>query len=484
MIWLVLRVVVFVGIIGAAAIGGAYLIDSRGQVAITWQGVEYPPLSNFEFLALIIIAMAALYLLYKLIGLALATLRFLLGDETALTRYWTRAKQRRGFEAVSRGMVSLAEGDVRAAEGHARKASRLLPDGDLTKLLNAQLAEAQGNSARAKKHYRLLAKEPQTAMLGVKGLLAQAVLHGETERALKFAEHAFAMRPGNSGIQQTLFDLQVKTGAWLGARRTIVAMLRAKTLPKDVATRRQAVIDLEIARAALAAGDGAGALKAATLALSEAPGLAPAAVFAARLHTADGAASRAARVLTEAWRHGPQPEIAHAFAEIGPDETPDARRKRFRALIGANPQHEESALLSAELAIADNDWRGARKAMGDLATTHPTHRSLAIMAAVEKGEGAAEAVVRGYLARAVTAPRGAHWICDRCGTAPGNWSAVCPSCGGFDTLAWRTPSDAPETLDAAMMPLMIDSETDKAEEDRLDAEAAEEALRESAEARA
>lgn len=483
MIWLVLRVVVLVGIVAAAAVGGAFLVDSRGQIAITWQGVEYPPLSHFEFLALVIVAMVALYLLYKLIGLAVATLRFVLGDETAITRYWTRAKERRGFQAISRGMVALAEGDLRAAEGHAQKAARLMPAGELTNLLNAQLAEAQGNTARAKKYYRLLAKEPPTAMLGVKGLLAQAVANGETARALKFAEHAFTMRPGNSGIQQTLFELQVKGGDWMGARRTIVAMLRSKTLPKDVAIRREAVIDLEIARAAQAAGDAQAALKAATLAVSEAPGLAPAAVFAARLHIGEGAMSRAARLLTEAWRQSPQPEIAQAFAEIVPDETPQARRKRFRALIGANPQHEESALTSAELAIADNDWHGARKAMGDLASTHPTHRSLAIMAAIEKGEGAAETVVRGYLARAITAPRGAHWHCDRCGTAPGQWSAVCASCGGFDTLAWRMPSDEPEKLDAAMLPVLIDAAGEAAEDDRLDTEAAEEAVREAAEAR-
>ena len=52
--------------------------------------------------------------------------------------------------------------------------------------------------------------------------------------------------------------------------------------------------------------------------------------------------------------------------------------------------------------------------MGDLAETHPTARTLAIMAAIERGQGADDAVVKGWLARALTAPRGPQWVCDNC----------------------------------------------------------------------
>ncbi|PJN92361.1 hypothetical protein CNY89_30355, partial [Amaricoccus sp. HAR-UPW-R2A-40] len=37
------------------------------------------------------------------------------------------------------------------------------------------------------------------------------------------------------------------------------------------------------------------------------------------------------------------------------------------------------------LALADEDFPAARKALGDLAETQPTARSLAIMAALERG---------------------------------------------------------------------------------------------------
>jgi HemY protein len=478
MIWLVLRVVIFVGVVALVAALASLLVDTSGRVAITWGAYEYPPLSLVEFTLLTVLAMGVLFAVYKLAGLLVAVLRFALGDETALTRYWARAKERKGLEALSKGMVALAEGDAKTAAGHARRATRLLGHRELTDLLNAQIAEALGDVADAKRHYRALAKEPATAMVGVKGLLNQAVKRGETDRALKFAEHAFAMRPKDVEVQQTLLDLQVKGGNWEGALRTLAALVKGKALPKDVADRRQAVVNLERARAAKAAGDTRRAIEAADAAVKTAPGLSPAAVFAARLHIAHGDIGRAGKMLKEAWRQAPQPEIALAFAEISANESPSERRRRFRDLIGANADHEETQFLRAELAIADADWREARKALGDLPSVKPTHRSLALMAAVEKGEGASEAVVRGYLARAVSAPRGAHWKCERCGAAPGGWSAVCASCGGFDTLAWRETAEAADDMADAMLPLILDE--DREEEDRLDAEAAEEAVRESA----
>ena len=122
-----------------------------------------------------------------------------------------------------------------------------------------------------------------------------------------------------------------------------------------------------------------------------------------------------------------------------PNETPEARRKRFDSLdIHAAPAHPESRLLSAELALAAEDFPAARKALGDLAETDPTTRSLALMAAIERGQGAPDAVVRGWLARALDASRGPQWICDKCNQVHTAWVPVCENCGAFDTLDWKT----------------------------------------------
>ena len=97
----------------------------------------------------------------------------------------------------------------------------------------------------------------------------------------------------------------------------------------------------------------------------------------------------------------PHPEIAAAFADIEPEETPVQRLKRFAALTSQHGDSDQTKLLLAELNIAAEDYPAARRALGDLPTARPTQRALAIMAAVERGEGSDEAVVRGWLSPAV-----------------------------------------------------------------------------------
>jgi HemY protein len=161
-------------------------------------------------------------------------------------------------------------------------------------------------------------------------------------------------------------------------------------------------------------------------------------------------------VLRDAWSEAPHPELAEAWAAFEPAESPAERRRRFRDLIGSNADHLESRLLDAELALADGDLPAARRALGTLPSDEPNQRTLALMGAVERAAGSADAVVRGYLAKAVSAPRGPHWHCDRCGATPVGWTAVCPSCGGFDTLGWRARGEA--TGDGtAMLPLLMDA---------------------------
>src|SRR5690606_3968917 len=196
------------------------------------------------------------------------------------------------------------------------------------------------------------------------------------------------------------------------------------------------------------------------------PDLIPAAVLAARSYIAQNDARNASRVLQKTWSVRPHPSVAATYAEIAPDEKPAARLRRFEDLMRQNPDHEETKLLRAELLLAVEDFPGARRALGDLAEKHPTVRSLSILAAVERGEGSDDAVVRGILARALVASRGPQWVCDKCHNVMADWSPTCDSCGGFDTLTWREPEtpawSAPVPNGVEMLPLLVGSKPEGA----------------------
>jgi HemY protein len=182
-------------------------------------------------------------------------------------------------------------------------------------------------------------------------------------------------------------------------------------------------------------------------------------VMAARSYAEAGDRKSAARVLRKAWESKPHPDLAAAFAALEPDETPEQRLVRFQALTRRHVDDPETRLLTAELSIATGDFPSARRAVADLVETDPTARSLAVMAAIERGQGADDAVVRGWLARALTAPRGPQWVCDTCQHVASDWGPVCASCGGFDTLSWRRSDTAPASLPGAaeMLPVIVGS---------------------------
>jgi HemY protein len=121
------------------------------------------------------------------------------------------------------------------------------------------------------------------------------------------------------------------------------------------------------------------------------------------------------------------------------------------------PDHPETRMLHAELLIAAEDFPAARRALGTLVDATPGARVLTIMAAIERGEGSSDAVVRGWLTKALVAPRGPQWVCDKCQNIHGQWAAICDNCGAFDTLSWREPPQGagPSPTQTEMLPLIV-----------------------------
>ncbi|TPE49385.1 heme biosynthesis protein HemY [Amaricoccus solimangrovi] len=456
MLWSLIKVIVFVAIAVALAYGASYLLATPGEVRFAFGNYEVL-LSPIGFVIALGVVLLGAYILMKLIGLIVATLRFLLGDETALSRHFARGRQRRGLDALGEAMTALASDDARRAMKYSAKAERLLARPDITRPMIARSAELGGDTAKARTYYKAMLEDPRSRFAAVQGLMRQQLDEGDTATALELAKKAFALRPDSPAILRQLFELQSQREDWAGARATLTAATQAKLLPRDVALRRDAVLSLADARASIAKGDTTRGGEAALQANKLAPTLVPAAALAAGVHVERGAKRKAVKTLTTAWSANPHPDLAAAFAGIEPTETPAQRRKRFETLIAARPDHAESHLLKAELALADEDFPAARKAMGTLAETDPTTRSLAIMAAVERGTGAPDAVVSGWLTKALSASRGPQWTCEKCNHVHTHWMPICENCGAFDTLAWKSalhPEDS-SLAQSAMLPLII-----------------------------
>ncbi|MEP5029052.1 MAG: tetratricopeptide repeat protein, partial [Marinomonas sp.] len=271
------------------------------------------------------------------------------------------------------------------------------------------------------------------------------------------AEKAFALKPKHEETGDVLLRLQAEKEDWSGARNTLSAKLRNGQLPRDVHKRRDAVLALSEAQDILGDENSIEKRETAIEANRLSPDLIPAAVMAAQSYIEQGKPRYATRVLKKAWEARPHPDLAAAFAEIAADETPTARLKRFTGLTRIKPDHPETKMLLAELNIANEDFPAARRALGDLVETDPDARSVTLMAAIERGEGATDTVVKGWLARAIEVPRGPQWICNSCQHIHNEWKPICENCSSFDTLEWKRPPHAEMAMPAGMqmLPLIV-----------------------------
>ncbi|WP_378942034.1 heme biosynthesis protein HemY [Paracoccus sp. R86501] len=463
-----LKILFFFAVVLALALGAVHLSETAQMLRIQYGGTEIA-LTPVKAVVALIVLMVLAWIVFKLLGLLLASLRFLAGDETAVNRYFARSRQRKGYDAFSEGMLAVASGEGKLAQDKAAKAAKYLDQPHMTNLLAAQAAETAGNSRRAEAVYKQLLEDDRTRFVGIRGLMRQKLAEGDTAKALMLAQKAYALKPRHKETQDTLLELQTREHDWKGARATLKDKRNQGDLPKNVALRRDAVLALQQASDVLAEGNSISAREAAISAAKASPDLIPAAVLAARSYTAQKDFRSASRILEKTWSVRPHPDLAKAYAEIVPDESASARLRRFDALMRKNADHEETRLLKAELLLAAEDFPGARRALGDLAEKHPTVRTLSIMAAVERGEGADDSVVRGWLTRALTASRGPQWVCDTCHNVMHDWAPVCDSCSGFDTLTWREPEGSRSTAStsptgAEMLPLLVGSPRDRVED--------------------
>jgi HemY protein len=462
MLWSLVKIVLFVCVVAAAALGAGFLLETDGGMRIEVAGSEYT-LGPLQSVVALILLVVAVWLFLKLLDISVAVWKFLNGDETALSRYFERNRQTKGYDALAEGMMALASGEGRTAMAKAAKAEKYLNKPELTNLLTAQAAELAGDRKKAEETYRKLVTDDATRFVGVRGIMKQKLADGDTETALKLAEKAFALKPKHEDTQDVLLKLQAQSEDWSGARETLNAKLKHGSLPRDVHKRRDAVLALSEARKIFDGDQTIEAREAAIEANRLSPDLIPAAVMAANSYTEQGQKKYASRVIKKAWDVLPHPDLAAAYAAIEPDEEAKARLKRFTALVKGQAKHPESIMLLTELHMANEDFPEARRALGDLFETDPTARSATLMAAIERGEGAEDNVVRGWLTRALSLPRGPQWICDTCQHIHSEWGPTCDNCESFDTLAWKTPPQSEVTLPSGleMLPLIVGPEDEE-----------------------
>jgi len=311
-------------------------------------------------------------------------------------------------------------------------------------------------------------ERPEMAFLGLRGLLNQALRAGDPGTALRLTERAATLRPDTTWAVENLFELEAREGRWDAALETLAQAVKRRIIPRERARHRRGVILYELSLAALAGGERARGRNLAAQAQALTPDLAPSAAHHARLLLEDDRTGPAAKAIERAWRTIPHPDLAQVYGAIHDGATPLDKFKSFERLASQNPDARESHLIVAEAALDAQLWGEARRhleralsapappfiarvpnrapfagppaADENPSLAGPTPRLCLMMARLEEAEHGVGPGSREWLDRAVTAMPDPRYICAACGGESLEWRSLCPHCGSFDTLAWRTPA--------------------------------------------
>jgi HemY protein len=419
-----IRVALFLFVIGVLALGVAWLAERPGDVVITWQGLRIET-SLMVLGGAVVAAMAVLALLWS-------TMRALLGSPFMLRRRLQRRRGERAYEAISRGLVAVGAGDLAAVRRHSAEVKRLAPSEPLSLLLTAQAAQLHGDRQAADDAFRTLAGRSDTKALGLHGLFVEARRRGDHAGAQALAEEAARENPAIGWAGKAVLEFRCLTGDWAGA----LALLEGNksALDKESYRRQRAV--MLTARALAAEESDRDNAKAFALEASKlAPTLVPAAALAGRMLAEGGELRKASRILNKAWVANPHPQLAQALSDL---RFGDAARDRLKRIEGAAkkvPGHIEGALALARAALDALEFGKARAALASYLAA-PTKRVALLMAEIERAEKNDEGRVREWIARAVNAAPDPKWTAD--GHVSDRWLPVSPS-GRLDAFEWRVP---------------------------------------------
>lgn len=338
-----------------------------------------------------------------------------------------RSQRQQGDGAVTRALVALAAGDAPAARREAAQARKLLGESAQTLLLAAEAGRLAGRTDETEGALLALAARKDSAFLGLRGLLRDAMARQAWVEAADLARRAEAAHPGAAWLRAERAQLAVRTGAW------------AEALGLTADTSAKAAL---AAAAAQVEHDGGKALNLARQAFEFDGSLTPAALeYATRLRAA-GRERRAQAVLREAWAKAPHQALADLA--LAPVEDVLARARAAQALVQANPDDAESHFLLARTAFAAKLVGEARRHVEAAHAAGLNQRRLwSLLADIEeldRGDTeAGRAAQRDALKRAADAEENASWLCSACGTAHQDWRAACTGCGATGSLHWRTP---------------------------------------------
>jgi HemY protein len=421
-----IRILTYVLIVFALAAGFAWLADRPGDLVMTWQGMRYE--------VSLLVAAVAVTSLIAAVMFVWWLIKTVLWSPVLIQRHFRARKRDRAYQSISTGMIAAGAGDAELARRMTKQAGKLLSAGQepLIKLLDAQAAVLERRNDEARQMFEDMSNDPETRLLGLRGLYLEAERLGEREAARHYALKAAELAPQLQWAANVAVSDKVLSGDFDGAVKLVDAHKSSKAEDK----RRRAV--LLTGKAISVIDRDTSAAKAAAMEANRlAPELVPAAVTLAKAFFKNGDLRKGSGVLEAAWKLAPHPELAETYVHARLGDTVQDRLKRARKLCSVNPHHPDARLTLAKALLDAKEAAEAKRETEAALTLRQSEAAYLLLADIAQAEGESQGKIKSLLAKAVRAEPDAAWTAD--GMVSATWAPISPISGRLDAFEWKIP---------------------------------------------
>lgn len=425
-----IRLLFFIVLVLGLGFGFAWLADRPGDLSIVWQDRRIE-MSLMTAVTMIVSLIAAIMVTWWLV-------RTIIYSPRAVSRYFRANKRDRGYQALSTGLLAAGSGDAAMARKMNKRTKGLLnaDQEPLIHLLDVQAALIEGRHEEARKLFTAMAEDPETKLLGLRGLYLEAQRQGADEAAQHYAESAARDAPHLPWAGAAALSYRTREGKWDEALQLLERQRQSGSIETAVADRNKAV--LLTARARENVDSNPSSARDDTLAaLKLAPGFPPAAIIATKALLRQDNLRKAANILEAAWKANPHPDIAESYVRARVGDTAADRLKRAERLEKLKPNNPQSLDVVARAALEAHRFELARKKAEASARLQPCEGIYLLLADIEEAETGDQGRVRHWLSQAVRAPRDPAWTAD--GYVSETWEPVSPVSGKIDAFEWKVP---------------------------------------------
>ncbi len=420
-----------------------WLADNPGSARIVWHGAEID--TSAAFLALGVLAVG--FILHLLLRLW----NFLRHGPALWKQRRLLKKLRQGQDLTTQTLIALASGRASEAGRLALAARKNMADPITAHWLQAQAAQLAGDYRAAQEIFRGLAAHPDGAILGYRGLIAEAKRLGQWDEVARLIDSAARLKQPVPWLNLILIESAARKGHWQEAKEALSKAIASRLIDPETSRRMLGAVHGAVARLAAQRGEDRAALESAEQAIKATPNALPAAWTLADALSAGGHLRAALRVLERAWKREPHPEIALRLRSLASDPLDGFRH--LDRLSKGRLSTPSLRLALAEAALAADLWGEARRylkiSLQENTATQGVYRLLAKLERREKGD---ERAALDWLTRGAEASADPAWACENCGHTQSKWEPVCPTCGTLGAFIWKETEKKARSPEARALP--------------------------------